>query len=52
MPTISGGQTRNLQLLYRQGINPALRQRKIKANHNINNKSAKEHMLKTRGMWL
>ena len=52
MPTISGGQTRNLQSLSGQGINPALRQWKIKENHNINNKSAQEHMLKTRDMWL
>ena len=35
MPTISGGQTRNLQSLSRQGINPALRQCKNKENHNI-----------------
>ena len=52
MPTISGAQTRNLQSVSTQGINPALRQWKIKENHNINNKSAQEHMLKTRDMWL
>ena len=52
MHTISGGQTKNLQSLSRHGINPALRQWKIKENHNINNKSAQEHMLKTRDMWL
>ena len=47
MPTISGGQTRNLQSLSRQGIKPALRQWKIEENHTINNKSAQEHMPKT-----
>ena len=48
MPTISGGQTSNLQSLSRQGLNPSLRQWKIKENHNVNNESAQEHMLKTR----
>ena len=51
MPTISGGQTRNLQSLSRQGKNPALRQWKIKENHHVNNESAQEHMPKTRDMW-